>query len=177
MKRRTLLKRAGAVTGTVAVAGCLSDGGGSGEESTTDEDDGGDDGEPTTAEPTTAEPTTAEPTTPPLSVAATSLETVNTGCGSENEASVAFGERGASIDGKLPTSNPCHEAAFVDVSLDGGSLTVTVEAVETDVDACQQCLGVVEYTAGIETENGVPESVTVKHSAQGETTVVAEQSR
>jgi len=165
MKRRALLKRASAVTGMAAFAGCLSEGAGGGGETTTDDGDGS-----TTAESTTAESTT----TPPMAVAEQTLETTNAACGTENAAEVAFGESGASVDGKIPASDPCHEAAFVDVSLSDGSLTLTLEAVETDADACEQCLAVVEYSAGIETENGVPESVTVKHRAQGETSVVAE---
>ncbi|WP_227133276.1 hypothetical protein [Halorubellus salinus] len=171
MKRRTLLKRASVVTGSLAVAGCLSDGTGSGDESTTDEGDGG--GSTTTAPTETAAPTTEQS----VSLGDRSLETVNTGCGSENSATASFGDSGVSVDGKIPTSDPCHEAAFVDVELSDGALTVTFEAVETDEDACQQCLGMVEYTAGIGTENGVPKSVTVKHKAQGETTVVADATR
>lgn len=169
MKRRTLLKRASAVTGSLAVAGCLSEGTGSGDESTTDEG-----GESTTEESTETDASTTER---PVSLGERSLETVNTGCGSENSATVSFGESGASVEGKIPTSDPCHEAAFVDVELRDGALTVTMEAVETDVDSCQQCLGMVEYAAGIGTEHGVPTSVTVKHEAQGETTVVADVTR
>jgi|AntRauTorcE11898_2_1112593.scaffolds.fasta_scaffold01489_2 hypothetical protein len=163
MKRRTVLKRASAVTGSLAAAGCLSEGSG-GSDSTTEESDD--------------EETTTEPTTEPsMSLGDRSLETVNTGCGTENTAEVSFTDRGASVTGKIAVSDPCHEAAFVDVSSSDGALMVTMEAVETDADACQQCLGVVEYSAGFETENGVPASVTVKHDSQGETTTVAEGSR
>ncbi|MFC6954104.1 hypothetical protein [Halorubellus litoreus] len=170
MKRRTLLKRASAVTGSLAVAGCLSDGTGSGDGSTTDEDDG----ESTTEQPTETEASTTEQ---PMSLGDRSVETVKTGCGSENSATVSFTDSGASVEGKIPTSDPCHEAAFVDIELKDGALTVTMKAVETDVDSCQQCLGMVEYSAGVGTENGVPKSVTVKHEAQGETTVVADATR
>ncbi|NHN41627.1 hypothetical protein G9C85_08260 [Halorubellus sp. JP-L1] len=176
MKRRALLKRASAVTGMAAFAGCLSEGAGSGDVETTEET-GGD--ESTTGESSTTDSTTTEPTTTeaPVAVAKQSLETTNTGCGTENTAEIAFGKSGASVDGKISTSDPCHEAAFADVSLSDGALTVTLEAMATDAEACEQCLAVVEYSAGVETENGVPESVTVKHRAQGETSVVAEQSR
>jgi hypothetical protein len=168
MKRRTVLKRASAVTGSLAVAGCLSEGsGGSG--STTEESGG--DGSTTAA--STSEPTTAAS----MSVGGRSLETVNTGCGSDNTAKVSFTDRGASVTGKIPVSDPCHEAVFADVSVGDDGVTVTMAAAETDADACQQCLGVVEYSAGLETENGVPASVTVRHDAQGETTTVAEASR
>ncbi|WP_323677919.1 hypothetical protein [Halorubellus sp. PRR65] len=171
MKRRTVLKRASAVTGSLAVAGCLSDGTGNGDGSTTDEGDGG---ESTTEDPTGTEPGTTEAA---MSLGDRSLETVSTGCGTENTAEVAFGDSGASVDGKIPASDPCHEAKFVNVELNDGALTMTLEAVETDADSCQQCLGMVEYSAGIGTENGVPKSVTVTHEAQGETTVVAESTR
>lgn len=174
MKRRTALKQASAVAGTFAAAGCLSGGSGSGDgtESTTS-DDGGDDSEETTVtEPATTESTTAAP----MSMASKSLETTGTSCGSENTASVSFTDSGVSVEGQLPVSNPCHEAAFVSTTLDGESMTIVVEAVETDVDACQQCLAKVSYSAGVETNNGVPKSVTVKHRANGETTTVAEAS-
>jgi hypothetical protein len=169
MKRRTLLKRASAVTGSLAVAGCVSDGTGSGDETSADEGGGS-----TTEQPTETEASTTERA---VSLGDQSLETVKTGCGSENTASASFGDGGVSVDGKIPASDPCHEAAFVDVELSDGALTVTMEAVEADADSCEQCLGMVEYSAGIGTEHGVPTSVTVKHEAQGETTVVAESTR
>ena len=163
MKRRTVLKRASAVTGSLAVAGCLSEGTG---------------GESTTEESTTTAATTEESTTTAaMSVSGRSVETVNADCGEGNSAEVSFTDSGASVTGKIPVSDPCHEAVFADVSLSEGALTVTMAAEETDADACQQCLGVVEYSAGLETENGVPSSVTVKHDAQGETTTVADASR
>jgi len=112
-----------------------------------------------------------------MSVGERSLETVNTDCGTDNTAAVSFTEGGASVTGTIPVSDPCHEAVFADVSLSDGALTVTMAAEEADADACQQCLGVVEYSAGFETENGVPSSVTVRHDAQGETTTVADVSR
>ena len=170
MKRRTVLKRASAVTGSLAVAGCLSEGSG-GSDSTTEGSDGD---ESTTAASTTTEEST---TTAAMSVSGRSLETVDADCGEGNSAEVSFTDSGASVSGKIPVSDPCHEAVFADVSLSDGALTVTMAAEETDADACQQCLGVVEYSAGVETENGVPSSVTVKHDAQGETTTVAEASR
>lgn len=168
MKRRTVLKRASAVTGSLAVAGCLSEGSG-GSDSTTEESSGG--GSTTAA--STTEPTTAAS----MSVRGRSLETVNTACGTDNAASVSFTDSGASVTGKIPVSDPCHEAVFADVSVDDDGVTVTMAAAETDADACQQCLSVVEYSAGLETENGVPASVTVRHDAQGETTTVADASR
>jgi hypothetical protein len=169
MKRRTVLKRVSAVTGSLAVAGCLSEGAG-GSDSTTEESGGE---ESTTETSATTEPTTAAS----MSVSGRSLETVDTGCGSDNTAAVSFTESGASVTGKIPVSDPCHEAVFADVSVSGDAVTVTMAAEKTDADACQQCLGVVEYSAGLETENGVPASVTVRHDAQGETTTVAESSR
>lgn len=168
MKRRTVLKQAGAVAGTIAAAGCLSEGSGSGDgtESTTSE-----------SEDTETESTTSEPTeTASMSLSVKSVETTGTSCESEDGASIAFSDGGASIEGQIPASNPCHEAAFVDATLEGESLTVTMEAVEKDVDTCQQCLASVSYAAGVETDNGVPSSVTVKHKANGETSTVAEAS-
>lgn len=167
MKRRTVLKQAGAVAGTIAAAGCLSEGSGGGDEteSTTSE------GEDTETESTSESTETAS-----MSVSVTSVETAETSCESENTASVSFSDGGASIEGQIPSSNPCHEAAFVDASLEGGALSVTMEAVEKDVDTCQQCLATVSYSAGVETKNGVPSSVTVKHEANGETSTVAEAS-
>ena len=112
-----------------------------------------------------------------MSVSGRTLETVNTDCGTENAAEVSFTDSGASVTGKVAVSDPCHEAVFADVSVGDGALTVTIAAEATDADTCQQCLGMVEYSAGFETANGVPSSVTVKHDAQGETTTVADASR
>jgi len=165
MKRRTVLKQAGAVAGTIAVAGCLSEGSG-----------GGDETESTTSESDDTESTTEPTETASMSLSVKSVETTGSSCESEDSASVAFSDDGASIEGKIPASNPCHEAAFVDATLESGSLSVTMEAVEKDVDACQQCLATVSYSAGVETDDGVPSSVTVKHKANGETSTVAEAS-
>jgi hypothetical protein len=183
MKRRTVLKRAGALSGTLAVAGCLTDspggGGGSGGDESGDEttspsdSDGSDDGEESTSAPSeTTEGGDAEAMDSSQALASSSLETVSAGCGSGSSASVAFDGSDVSITGKVDVSDPCHEAVFADVSLEEDTLTVNVEATETDADACQQCLAVVEYSAGFEFADDGPTTVTVKHNSQGETTVV-----
>lgn len=169
MKRRTVLQQAGAVAGALGVAGCLSDGAGS---------PGGDESSDPTA---TSEPSSTEgegsTSSPSLAVASSSVETRDASCGSEESASVSFAGSDVSISGSIPASDPCHEAVIANVSLESSALTVNVEAVETDSDACQQCLAAVEYGVDVAFEGDGPNSVTVQHESDGETTVVTEESR
>lgn len=164
MKRRTVLKQATASAGIIAAAGCLSEGGTGGGDETEETTEGSSGGSTTAPEP------------PASSVESKSVETMETSCGSENAASVSFEDGGASIDGDVAASDPCHEAAFGDVVVEDGELTVTMEVTATDADACEQCLGQVPYTAGVEVD-GELSSATVKHRSQGETTTVAEASK
>jgi len=167
MKRRTVLKRATAAAGTIVAAGCLSEG----------SPGGGGESDETTAETTAPESTTSgDGSGMAPSVSSRSVETTETGCGSENAASVSFTDGGVSVDGDVPASDPCHEAAFGEVAVEDGALSVTMEVTGTDADACQQCLGQVTYAAGVEVDGGELSSVTVRHRSQGETTTVAEAS-
>lgn len=143
----------------------MSENAGSGGETTTEEpadgDDGSSDGDDGGSKP----------------LAESSIETVDASCGTESSASVSFADGEVSVTGEIEASDPCHEAVFGDVSLADGGLTVNVQASETDADSCQQCLAVVEYSAGFSFEDAGPERVTVTHDSQGETTVVTEASR
>jgi len=172
MRRRALLANATAL-GTVAAAGCLGDLTG---------------GETTTAETTTTERTTATTTerttttTPPLEVTQRSIETTATACGGENTGSISFTDDGATVEGSVQATTPCYEATFVDERVLGGVVEVTVGTTSTDAEACQECIGHVEYSATLET-NVDPHSVVLVHRYTPEgkdepvTTVVADEAR
>lgn len=175
MERRALLA-SGAALGTVAVTGCLSDALGSDETTT----------EATTTEATTTDTTTeaktTTTTTPPLEVTDRGIDTESAACGGENTGSIAFSDDGATVEGSVQATTPCHEATFVDVRVLGGVVEVTVGTTPTDAESCQQCIGHVEYTGTLQT-NVDPHSVVLVHeyTPEGEdepvTTVVADKAR
>ncbi|WP_435344332.1 hypothetical protein [Haloarchaeobius sp. HRN-SO-5] len=155
MERRDLLRRTGAVLATGAVAGCL-----------TDDADAGSGGDP-------------DGTGPEL--VSRSVETVETGCGTENAATVAFddGNGTVTLQGSISASTPCHVAAIerADFDAESRTLVVVVTAEDDGSDGCVQCLGQVDYTASFEFAGGLPDSVEVRHASMGETTTVATGSR
>jgi hypothetical protein len=162
MDRRELLATCGAVLGTGALGGCLSQ----------YEDIAGEAGE-TTTEADETEATDQKPT-----LADTSFEQLDSGCGQpKNEASVSFEEQDGSIDvtGTIPGSNACYVAELADASYDSetGTLELTVSSVEKEgADACAQCITEIDYEATFAFEGGLPASVRVVHRAMGETETV-----
>jgi len=72
------------------------------------------------------------------------------------------------LAGVISAPNPCHRAELSGAEYDSetDSLTVTVEAVEEDVDSCQECLGAIDYNADITFSGGMPGEVTVNHDGE-----------
>ena len=161
MKRRTLLRRTGAL-GALALAGCVSSG-----------DGGGDD--TTTAEPTTDQPTgspTESPTPEPITVTDRTITTTATSCRSSESgetASVSF-DRDVStvtVTGVLHTGTPCHRAVLRTVQYDQEARTLSLDAAAEDTgEVCVQCLGSIEYSATITLSGGLPETVEIAHEGQ-----------
>ncbi|MWG33096.1 hypothetical protein [Halomarina oriensis] len=194
MDRRTLLSTVG--TGiAVAVAGCMESGGdgdgaGSGGAGTADPTDTdsptttehADDG--VTEEGTTGNGTTDGSTdgtenggttddvgTPEdsgaVAVADTAFEVTSNQCGgSQQSATVSADGSTVTVEGVARGSDACHTARLAGTSVDGGTLTVSVESYVPESEAdemCQQCLVDIEYTATVTTSGGAPESVVVMH--------------
>ena len=172
MERRRLLQRLAALGGAGAVAGCLETIPGSG-------DDDADDGESTGAP--TGYPTATPTQEPTPAVASETIETERTDCMTgEQGSSVSFGTDRVVVDGKIRSPDPCHEATLETVEYDPDTdrLTVGVGVEAAGADACEACLGVVEYRAEVGFDGTLPGHVTVAHvGADGESTTVTEASR
>lgn len=156
MRRRTLLRSLGGLTGATAIAGCLGGPGGS-------------TGSPTPSP--TPTPTESGPGTP----TGTSFEVQDRSCGSgDNAATVSFDDGSIAVDGVIGGRDAC-DTAEADVTMEADVLVLTVEVVEepgTEEAACAQCLTDIEYsfTATFSTEG--PAQVRVVHrSADGTSTV------
>lgn len=175
MKRRDVLKRASALAGIGAIAGCTGGAGspgGGGDDDTTDEDES----------TTTEEPTESSTTTDGAATAITgqSMTTVERACMSGSQsASVAWEDDAVVLTGKLKASDPCHDAVFGDVEFDAeaGELTAEVTLAAQDVDACQSCIGGIEYEGRVEFDGTAPTSVTVVGKTMGDETTLADESK
>lgn len=155
MKRRTLLRRTGAL-GALVLAGCTGDGNdGTGQHTPTRDDASDPGGSPT--------PTPTGPT-----VTGTSIRTVRTDCHSGDSetarVSVHTDERTVTVSGLLRTRDPCREAVLEAVHYDAGTETLRVDvSAERVGDGCVQCVGELEYEATVTFAGGVPGTVTVSH--------------
>ncbi|WP_256298107.1 hypothetical protein [Haloarchaeobius salinus] len=118
-----------------------------------------------------------EPTSPDLQ--SRDITTTDTGCGSTSEAAVTFdgGSSTVRVDGSIMASDPCHVATVERAAVSDGTLTVVVGVEAADADACQQCLGQVQYEARFAFADALPGTVEVQHASQGETTTVTTESR
>lgn len=175
MKRRDVLKRTSALAGVGAIAGCTGSGsgspGGGGGDDTTTEDDG------TTTEDPTESPTATERDA--AEITGQSMSTVKRACMSGGQtASVSWEDTAVVLTGKLQASDPCHDAAFGDVSFDAeaGELTAEVTVTAQDVDTCQSCVGGIEYEGRVEFDGRAPTSVTVVGKTMGDETTLADES-
>lgn len=163
MKRRTLL-HAAASTGAVALAGCISDGGGPGAPGTDAE---------TTDEPSddTPDGTTddGEPTGDGVSLAETEFEILDAGCGTErNVADVTTDEAGGvvTVDGTVTASSGCYTAKLAGATYGAEADSVLVDVVterRSDVEACVQCLTEIDYRVRLSFDGGLPGRVAVTH--------------
>ncbi|NHN42544.1 hypothetical protein G9C85_13030 [Halorubellus sp. JP-L1] len=100
-------------------------------------------------------------------VASTSVDATNRGCASDDEdtATIAYDGERVRVDGTFVASNPCHELAIADAGYDEKSRTATLvlDATAPDGEACQDCVGAIEYAANIKYDRDLPEEVVVVH--------------
>jgi hypothetical protein len=103
-----------------------------------------------------------------------SIETVDTGCGSGDEAiTIDFDDGEVGVTGVVSTPNPCHEAVLDSVTVEDDHLSVVVAPRSTlqEGDVCVQCIGAIEYEARIvPSDVSAVETVTVEHASGIEST-------
>jgi hypothetical protein len=127
---------------------------------------------------TPGDPTPTTPGTPslPTPVTDASIETVDSGCRTDDErpTAVEFSDEVITITGTLMMGNPCHEAVLESVTVDDERLSVAVDAQSTldDDAACVDCLGAIDYETRIELadQSGIT-MVVVDHPPDDRTTV------
>lgn len=172
-----------ALGGAGAVAGCLGDNDGPGSGGDGNDGDAGEDGSDATTTATPTETPTSTPTEEPTpTVASEAIETEETDCMSEDQqrASVSFESDGITVDGAIQSPDPCHEATLETVAYDPDvdRLAVGVGVEDAADDACQTCLGIVQYEAEIGFESALPGHVTVEHvGSDGKATTITEASQ
>jgi hypothetical protein len=112
--------------------------------------------------------------TPLAAVVSRSIETVEATCGGADEHEVTREDGTVTVDGTIPTSNPCHEAVLGSASVTDGTLSVEVGVRSTlaESEVCPSCLGEVTYRAEITLESGASvETVDVRHDTAIESPV------
>lgn len=192
VKRRTLLRHAGALGGTAALAGCVAerfedeaantpDGNDTGEETEqSDGDEGGESGgESNDDDEGGADEDDGDGEESPT-ITERDLTPGDGECGEEDDATIEFLDEHVTVDGAITAPDPCHEAVLDAAEYDetDDELAVTVAVAEGDEDEiCQQCIGEVSYGARIAFEGGLPESVVVVHDSKEEQRTVAEAER
>lgn len=173
MKRRDLLRRTALGTaGALTLAGCVSDG-------AQDSPGGAPDEESPT--PTETATPTETPTPSPPSLAGAELTSTDADCASEDDrtaARVEFGDGTVGVSGSAGTPDPCYTASLsgAEYDPDRDELVVTV-GVSSEGGVCASCLGAVTYEAAMQFENGLPGTVTVRHTMDDETTTVTTATR
>jgi len=176
LTRREALAGATAL-GAVAVAGCVSsndDDNTENPESDESQDNGG----------TTQEngEDNQGPEKTELELVGTALAATDGSCGSGDQVEASVTDGDITLSGKVPVSNPCHEAVLGDGTLEDGSLSITVgvESTSGDTETCALCLGVVDYEATLELSEELTDlsplaSLTVEHGGRsGETHTIEE---
>lgn len=151
MNRRALLGT-GAAAGLGLLAGCTGDGPGGAP-------DDGESGSPTQS-----------PTPKPTRPTDASFDADEARCGQRtNEATVETetddGYR-VVVTGTTSASDPCHAAELESYDFDEAAdeLTLNVVTTETDDgDVCAQCIAEIDYEATVTFQNGLPETVVVRH--------------
>lgn len=160
MRRRDVLRYAGAAA-VVGATGCLGEGSGTpGDDGNTTDGDGNGDGDDTG---TSVSDTSFE------------VESVTSGTG-DGDASVTFEEGAVRVDGTASGNNGCYTARLGGVSYDEEEdrVTVNVETFEDrdEDEMCTEALVGIDYSATAEFDGGLPSSVEVRHD--DETVIVAE---
>jgi hypothetical protein len=150
--RRTVLFGAAGLA-TAGLAGCVSENGDDGDDGSDDDGSGNTGG-----------------------VENSSIANLGSDCAGSDPDTVTVVADGQTytIEGRLPANVPCYEAELVDVSVADGTLSLTVDIVETrtDDEGCVECEGQVDYEATVEvSETTTVETVSVTHES-GETHTV-----
>lgn len=190
ISRRDALAGATAL-GAVALAGCVANNSDDDEnenpESTEDPDpadntnntDSSDDPDSSTETTGDSEDDGEQETAGSLELLETGLTTTNAACGSGDLVEADTSDGAVTLEGKIPSSDPCHEAVLEDARLEDGALSVVVGVESTD-SGCAQCLGVVEYEGTLSFSQDLSdlsmfESFNVEHrGSSGETHVIEE---
>jgi hypothetical protein len=140
--------------------------GGNGDDGTGDGDDGnGDDGN--------SDDASGDGIDLPDGVSTASIPTANTDCGTSDadRFDAELGET-VTINGTLSAPNPCHEAVFSEITLEGGELGVTIDVEDTSGDTgCVECIGEVSYEATIELDDVEVTKATLTHVTGGTYTI------
>lgn len=115
-------------------------------------------------------------------VESTSVDVDDRSCASDDHptASIAYDGERVTVDGTFVASNPCHElsVATATYSDETRTATVVVDATHPENQACQDCVGEIDYTATVAFEHDLPDHVEVEHrDADGDTERVARASR
>ena len=106
------------------------------------------------------------------------VETMGTECASDENDSVTIDWGGdvITVTGATPAPDPCHEAVLEDGTIKEDSFTIAIDVAEANEgDACQSCVGKIDYEARIEPEN--PDDIsegTVRHVQGGSHGVAVE---
>jgi len=99
------------------------------------------------------------------------LETVDTDCaqGDHDTASIDRGEDVVTVLGTTPAPNPCQEAVLAEWTIGEESFTLVIDVADaTESDACQDCVGKVEYEARIDVDDpSMISEGTVRHVEGG----------
>lgn len=184
MNRRRFL--AGASAAVVGLAGCLAedgtddgtDGGDEGNQtngndgsgSDGSDNDGGDeiDGGENNGDNNDGDETDGSEIDLPDGVATASIQTSETKCGTSDadRFDADLGET-VTITGTLSAPNPCHEAVFGELALDGDELAVTIDVKDTSDEMCEACIGEVSYEATIELDDSEATTATLDHATGG----------
>ena len=82
----------------------------------------------------------------------TSIETLDSDCGSASDASVTPESDRIVIDGTIVAGNPCHEAVLVDAAVRDGELRIGIDVESTleEGEVWIQCVGEIDYRAIVE---------------------------
>lgn len=170
-RRKAVLSSIG--IGAAAIAGCVSDNPGS-DDGNDDNGANGDDG--TDGENDDNDDNTGNGGTVDLSG---SIERTGSDCGGpDSDTAAAYVSDGVHvIEGTLPSPTPCYEPSLESTGFDDGTLSVSVDVVEEEIDgACVECTGKVRYEATVEgADSADVDSVEVTHVTGGAHTIPADE--
>ncbi|WP_440990878.1 hypothetical protein [Haloarchaeobius baliensis] len=85
--------------------------------------------------------------------------------GQDHTATVTYGDEEVTVEGTFITPTPCYSVDVAESGYDSesGVFELVLEAMETDADACVECVGQVDYEATVGFEADFPAHVSVLH--------------